>query len=54
MRYVKDKTGRILYSVESQVRKQPRRRVLFVIQAVLFGIAFYGMITLWALAEVLR
>lgn len=41
---VKDKTGRILYTVENQIRKQPRRRVLLAIQCLLIGVVFYGFL----------
>jgi len=54
MRYVKDKTGRILYSVEPQKRINRRQVFSYIINALMFGVAFYGFIILWAVAEVLR
>jgi LPS O-antigen subunit length determinant protein (WzzB/FepE family) len=38
---VKDKTGRILYTVEKQIRKQPRRRVLSILLGIIGGIVAY-------------
>ena len=51
---VKDKTGRILYTVERQ-KKTNRRQVLnYIINALMFGIVFYGFMALWAIAELMR
>jgi hypothetical protein len=39
---VKDKTGRILYTVENQIRKQPRRRVLSILMGIAGGVLAYA------------
>lgn len=54
MRYVKDKTGRILYSVEPQKRINRREVFSYIINALMFGVAFYGFMILWAVAELMR
>jgi hypothetical protein len=51
---VKDKTGRILYTVEPQKRTNRRQVLNYIINALMFGVAFYGFMILWAVAEVLR
>jgi hypothetical protein len=34
---VKDKTGKILYTVERQITKQPRRKVLSILLGIIAG-----------------
>lgn len=51
---VKDKTGRILYTVEPQKKTNRRQVVNYIINALMFGICFYGFMVLWAIAELMR
>jgi len=51
---VKDKTGRILYTVEPQKRTNRRQVLNYIINALMFGVAFYGFMILWAVAELMR